>query len=50
MGSFAQSTGHGALYLITTTPVGWKDGDLWSDLSEDPPHVKLNNNGTAIDV
>ena len=37
----------GNIFNIPTEPTDWQDGDLWSDVGQNPPILKLNDNGTA---
>lgn len=36
----------GNLIVQITEPVGRQDGDLWTDIGQNPPIVKVNDNGT----
>ena len=37
----------GNVFNIATEPTDWQDGDLWIDVGQNPPILKLNDNGTA---
>lgn len=37
----------GNLFVQDSEPQTWNDGDLWVDLGESPPLLKVNDNGTA---
>ena len=37
----------GNVFNVATEPTNWLDGDLWIDIGQNPPILKLNDNGTA---
>jgi len=47
MGVFSSPSAAATVFKETAEPTGWQDGDLWIDLGQDPPILKLNDNGTA---
>jgi len=50
MGSFSVPQGQGTVFVTSTEPTAWVDGELWVDLAQDPPILKLNNAGTAVEA
>jgi len=47
MGLFSSPSAAAIVFKQTLEPVGWQDGDLWVDLNENPPIIRINDNGTA---
>jgi len=40
----------GRVFVETSEPGSWSDGDLWVDTSVTPPLTKVNDDGTATEV
>ena len=45
-----RSSTSGNLFVDVTEPPGWLDGELWSDTSQSPPALNINDDGTATGI
>lgn len=45
-----RNSARSSVFRQATEPVDWIDGDLWVDTSQNPPLVKVNDNGTATSL